>query len=142
MYVQYEDLQIQFGEAEMLALCDDGTGQVDQDRLLSAIVQACSEADSYLGKRYKLPVEPIPGVLKCLVGDIVRYRLTSAEALETDIIVKRYQQAILWLASVAQGDVVLPVPTVSEDECMVSIDAGSRVWRVVRMSSEEQASLE
>ena len=130
MYIQPEDLQLQFGEAEMNALCDDGSGQMDIARLTQAIAQACSEADSYLGKSYMLPITPVPAILRCIIGDIVRYRLTSAGALETDLIVKRYQQAVGWLTNVAQGIIVLPVPTVNESENMVVIDAGERVWGV------------
>ncbi len=128
MYIQPEDLWLQFGEAEMHALCDDGSGQIDTKRLEEAIVQACSEADAYLGRRYVLPITQVPAILRCVLGDIVRYRLTSAGALETELIVKRYQQAVNWLASVAQGAIVLPIPTVNEDESMVMIDAGERVW--------------
>lgn len=121
---------MQFGEAEMLALCDDGTGVIDEARLTEAIEQSCSEVDSYLGKRYLLPVDPVPPVLRCVVCDIVRYRLTGAEALETSLIVQRYQQAVLWLKGVAQGTIVLPLPTVNDDERTVTIDAGKRVWKV------------
>lgn len=131
MYVQYKDLQIQFGEAEMLALCGDEDGNIDMPRLTEVINQTSSEADSYLGKRYVVPVEPVPPVLRFIVGDMVRYRLTSAEALETSLIVQRYQQAIVWLTKVSQGEIVLPLPTtVNSEEQMVIIDAGTRLWRV------------
>ena len=130
MYVQYKDLQTQFGEAEMLALCGDEDGNIDMPRLTEVINQASSEADSYLGKRYIVPVEPVPPVLRFIVGDMVRYRLTSAEALETSLIVQRYQQAIAWLIKVSQGEIVLPLPTVNSEEQMVVIDAGTRLWKV------------
>ncbi|OMQ01696.1 hypothetical protein BW722_06870 [Lawsonia intracellularis] len=131
MYVQYKDLQTQFGEAEMLALCGDEDGNIDMPRLTEVINQTSSEADSYLGKRYVVPVEPVPPVLRFIVGDMVRYRLTSAEALETSLIVQRYQQAIVWLTKVSQGEIVLPLPTtVNSEEQMVIIDAGTRLWRV------------
>lgn len=136
MYVVYKDLQTQFGEAEMLALCDDGTGAIDEERLSDAIEQACSEADSYLGKRYALPIEPVPPIVRCVVCDIVRYRLTSAEALETSLIVQRYQQAVLWLRGVAQGTIVLPLPTVNDDERTVDIDVGKRVWKINGLSNK------
>lgn len=130
MYVQYKDLQTQFGEAEMLALCGDEDGNIDMPRLTEVINQASSEADSYLGKRYVVPVESVPPVLRFIVGDMVRYRLTCAEALETSLIIQRYQQAIAWLTKVSQGEIVLPLPTVNSEEQMVIIDAGARIWKV------------
>lgn len=129
MYIQYKDLQTQFGEAEMLALCGDEDNQIDMPRLIEVIVQACSEVDSYLGKRYVVPIDLVPAVLRYIVGDMVRYRLTSAQALETSLIVQRYQQAVAWLTKVAQGDIVLPLPTANTDEQLVVIDAGIRVWK-------------
>lgn len=130
MYVQYKDLQTQFGEAEMLALCGDEDGNIDIPRLTEVINQASSEADSYLGKRYVVPVESVPPVLRFIIGDMVRYRLTCAEALETSLIIQRYQQAIAWLTKVSQGEIVLPLPTVNSEDQMVIIDAGARVWKV------------
>lgn len=130
MYIQYKDLQTQLGGAEMLALCGDEDVNIDMPRLTEVINQTSSEAGSYLGKRYIVPVEPVPPVLRFIAGDMVRYRLTSAEALETLLIVQRYQQAIAWLTKVFQGEIVLPLPTVNNEEQIVVIDAGTRIWKV------------
>jgi len=103
-----------FTEREVIALTDQaGSGEVDEAQLGAAIVQAGTEIDSYLGRRYALPLAvggmPLATAPELLVGiccDIARYRLTSTEVQETEPIRRRYQDALKALKMLADGDLV------------------------------------
>lgn len=110
MYATLDDLTATFGEDELLAIADrDNTGAVDAGLVEAALVRAASEADSYLSRRYPVPVGPtVPPALVAAVCDIARYRLTGGPASETDPILERYRQAVKWLERVAEGKADLP----------------------------------
>ncbi|MGC4076284.1 MAG: DUF1320 domain-containing protein [Rubrivivax sp.] len=104
-----------FTERECIALSDRaGTGVVDEAQLLAGGLQPASdEIDSYLGRRYALPLAvggvPMstpPLVLVGLCCDIARYRLTGTEVQETEAIRHRYQDAIAMLKLLADGKTV------------------------------------
>ncbi len=110
MYATLDDMTAAFGTDELLAIADpDNTGAVDASRVEAALARAASEADSYLARRYAVPVAaPAPPVLVAAVCDIARYRLTGGPASETDPILERYRQAVQWLTRIADGKADLP----------------------------------
>ncbi|GAB6035820.1 DUF1320 domain-containing protein [Fundidesulfovibrio butyratiphilus] len=109
MYATVDDLLAAFGEDEVVALTDrENTGQVDQAVALSALARASSEADSYLSARYRLPLAVVDQALTDAVCQIARYRLTGAQANETDPVQQRYDRAIKWLERIASGKAGLP----------------------------------
>ena len=109
MYASLQDLLDAFGEGEVVSLTDrENTGSVVESIADDAIARACSEADSYLSARYRVPVAPVDKALTDAVCQIARYRLTGAEATETDPIQQRYDRAIKWLERIARGDINLP----------------------------------
>ncbi len=110
MYATLDDMTAAFGEDELLALTDrDNTGEMGTTLAGEALARASSEADSYLARRYAVPIAaPVPPVLVAAVCDIARYRLTGGPASETDPILERYRQAVKWLERVADGKADLP----------------------------------
>ncbi|EFL52023.1 protein of unknown function DUF1320 [Solidesulfovibrio fructosivorans JJ]] len=110
MYASLDDMTAAFGTDELLAITDrDNTGAVDAALAENALARAASEADSYLARRYAVPVaDPVPPVLTAAVCDIARYRLTGGLASETDTILERYRQALEWLTRVAEDKADLP----------------------------------
>lgn len=110
MYATLDDMTAAFGADELLAITDrDNAGEVDAALVEAALARASSESDSYLARRYAVPVaEPVPPVLTAAVCDIARYRLTGGPASETDPILERYRQAVKWLERVAAGSADLP----------------------------------
>ncbi|OLN30442.1 Mu-like prophage protein GP36 [Desulfovibrio sp. DV] len=109
MYATLDDMTAVFGLDELVAITDrDHTDAVDAGLAEAALTRASSEADSYLARRYAVPVSPVPPVLTAAVCDIARYRLTGGPASETDPILERYRQAIKWLERVADGKADLP----------------------------------
>lgn len=73
----------------------------------SAITDADAEINGYLSKRYKLPFEDPPGVLKKFSKDIAAYNLVSRIGIDEQdrdkTYLTRYNAAIKFLTLVAEG---------------------------------------
>ena len=128
----------QFGEREASALAcrtvpeSDGE-EIDEELIGRALEAASSEADSYLAVRYRVPVNPEPHMLHIVVNDIARYRLTGADRLETDPVVRRYEEAIRWLTNASRGVVDITGQDGDgdgepDDGAGVMIEPGRREW--------------
>lgn len=138
MYATVEQLVALFGERTVRDLScrgevaddvGDPGGTLDRAVLEEAIRGASSEVDSYLGLSRAVPLpEPIPPVVTAVTADIVRYRLTSGDLEEDDVIVRRYARAIDWLREAARGGVRLPGEAGVEPVGGVDIDPGTRPW--------------
>lgn len=83
----------------------DGLDDVTIDRALD---WASRLADSYLRKRYELPLVSWSDDLKTCVGDLAAFRLLSHRGFRpgsgnNEIIVRRYDDAIAWLKDISRG---------------------------------------
>jgi phage gp36-like protein len=108
-YVSKDSLIKQFGEKELIQLTDRSrTGSVDDAVLNVSIANACSEADSYIGAVYSLPLPAVPEVLVKMAGDITRFHLYNQQASEE--VQNRYDRAVAWLKDLARGVVKLIFP--------------------------------
>lgn len=106
-YITLQDLIDRYGEVVMLGVADrDSDGEYDTDAVDRAITDASETIDSYLAKRYALPLPSIPAPLKRICGDIVLY-LLSSDGTVTDEKRKRYEDAINFLKALAKGDASL-----------------------------------
>jgi phage gp36-like protein len=122
-YATPQDLIDRLGLREATAISDrNGTGLPDTAVLTTALAEAEVEVNSYLGRRYLLPLTSadtnqvvVPSLLKRVVIDIARYRQTGTEIMETDSIRNRYKDAIRLLEQIAEGKVsvgnLLPAPS-------------------------------
>tara|TARA_R110001583_G_scaffold63498_2_gene185820 strand:- start:1417 stop:1821 length:405 start_codon:yes stop_codon:yes gene_type:complete len=126
-YITLEDLTARFSVHEILALADDGTGEIDDAEVARAIEDASGEIDSYVaGGGYTVPLAPVPKIVQSYACDIARYRLYDDAA--TEQVTKRYDDAIKFLRAVAKGDVKLGIgapaaPSVGD----VQFSSGRRV---------------
>lgn len=113
-YIDKSTMVLLFGSPELIQLTDrDGSNGAIVDAVLNqAMTNAESEADSYLGAAYALPLPSVPDVLKSMVGDIARYRLWDKEASEE--VLRRYERAIAWFRDVSKGVVSLGIPITDE----------------------------
>lgn len=128
-YITQQQLVERFGEAELIQLTDrDGSaGAIVTSVLDSAIEDAGSEVDAYVGVRYDLPLATVPVSLVRVVSDIVRYRLYDEAA--TEQVRKRYEDAIKFLVGVAKGGITigeLPEELASSGD--VRMESGGRVF--------------
>lgn len=107
-YASYSILVGQFGEAEIIRSSDrDQDGAADAGVIAQALTDADGEIDSYIGVVYKLPLNPVPGVVVTYAGVIALYRMSLQTGVLTEEKRQRYEDAIRWLRDVAKGSAVL-----------------------------------
>ncbi|MDP3652422.1 MAG: DUF1320 domain-containing protein [Rhodoferax sp.] len=105
-YATQSDLVDRFGEAELAQRTNRVDGlTIDTAVLGRALADADAEIDSYLTKRYALPLASTPLVLTRLACDITRYRLFDDGTPET--VRLRYEDAVSLLRRFSSGDVQL-----------------------------------
>ena len=134
MYAAPADMLRRFGARELIALANSSgervdastletvlaggdTASLDADEVAAAraIEQTISEAlvtaestiESYVSRRYALPLDPLPAMLEQVACDIARYEIATDRPTET--ISQRYDRRIAWLKSVAKGEVSIGV---------------------------------
>ncbi|MCH8853744.1 MAG: DUF1320 domain-containing protein [Planctomycetes bacterium] len=113
-YVTNNDIEERLGTAAYIQLTDDtGSGSADIDKVDEARLGAEGEVNSYLGRRYAVPIDltahaEVADVLKSFVLDLVEYRLHSRRPPVPSAVSSKRNQAIAWLDRVARADVVLP----------------------------------
>lgn len=106
-------------EVLLAVLNGEATGGFDPDEVATAqevvaviegaISDANEEADGYLSRRFpgKLPLDPVPGMLRRLVANIARYNLH--DQAPTDEIRNRRKDSVATLDKIAEGKVNLGV---------------------------------
>lgn len=131
-YAAQADMVSRFGSTEVIALTDrDRTGEIDADLLAGALEDASAEMDTYLAGRYRLPLTNVPRFLAGLCCDIARYRLSGAEARDTEEVRTRFRDAIAFLKLAADGKVTLgvdPAGSTVQPGTTISFNLGSRIF--------------
>ncbi len=113
-YITNNDIELRLGTARYVQLSDDtGSGTADANVVAEARDGAQAEVDSYLARRYAVPIDltthlNVSPLLKSITLDLVEYRLHARRReIPDDVVVKR-TAAVVWLQRVAKGDVSLP----------------------------------
>ena len=113
-YVTNSDIELRLGQAVYVQLTDDdGNGTADAAVVDEARLAAEGEVNSYLARRFAVPVDvtthaDLAAVLKSVTLDAVEYRLRVRRPPVSSDGTRRYLQAIEWLEGVAQGIISLP----------------------------------
>jgi phage gp36-like protein len=103
LYCSLQGLIDRFSEQELIQLTDrDSLGVINEDVLNRAIEDASTEMDAYLS-RFNYSVDTLPMSLKPLACNIARYYLY--DDAPTDVVVKRYDNAIKFLKAVHAGQI-------------------------------------
>jgi phage gp36-like protein len=98
-----------YTEIETVRLTDAArTGQVDDEKLSTAIADMTEEANAYLAGRYVLPIVTPPELLKGIVADLTRERLHGTKAGAE--ITRRADRARKLLSDIAAGRASIPAP--------------------------------
>jgi len=125
-YCVKADMVSRFSEIEMVQLTDqDNLGIIDDTVLDLAINDASAEIDSYLGN-YTLPLVTVPLSLVRIACDIARYYLYDDMVPADGVVLKRYEDALRFLRSVAKGDISLGVD--NEGNSPETMTSGGRVF--------------
>ncbi|WFE92301.1 DUF1320 domain-containing protein [Roseibium porphyridii] len=109
-YVTQQDLIDRFGDRELIQLTDRTNlpaATIDATVVAAKISDAEAMADSYMAKRYKLPLNPVPDVLIPIVANMARYYLYGERAETESAVTRNYKNALGWLKDVANGTVQL-----------------------------------
>lgn len=109
-YCTQSDIEEKIELAELIAITDeDDTGLVDTDKVVRAIADADAEIDAYCGKRYKVPMEPVPAMLRKVSVAISIYNLFQGHSGAPEDREQDYKNAIAFLDRLAAGKVSLGV---------------------------------
>ncbi|MGE4442120.1 MAG: gp436 family protein [Desulfomicrobium sp.] len=103
-YSTMTDILDQIEAADLLDLTDDeNLGQVSEPRVLKAIADADAEINGYCGKRYRVPFDPVPELIRKFSVDIAIYNIFARRAGAPEDRRNRYKDAIAFLRLVAAG---------------------------------------
>lgn len=113
-YASNADVLSRIGNRLYVQLTDDaGNAAADEAKVTDARLGAEAEVNSYLGRRYRVPVDvttdaDIAVCLKSLTLDLVEFRLHARRPpVPQDVRLKR-EAAIKWLQQIASGAALLP----------------------------------
>jgi len=113
-YITNADIEERLGSVAYVQLADDdGNGVADVGVVDEARLGAEGEVNSYLGRRYSVPVSltthpDLADVLASFTLDLAEYRLRARRPPVPDDARRRRDQAIEWLTRVAEGRIELP----------------------------------
>ena len=95
---------------------DRDTDQLNDTAIEQALEQADEEIDSFIGRRYVLPLPTVPGMLNKVAMTIAFYWLSDRDQQATDLVEKRYEMALTTLREIANGKRELGLLTVDTPE--------------------------
>lgn len=113
MYATPDDILTRYGDTGALLGGYDEAGTPDRARLSQALDEASSEIDMALRGRYRLPIEPVPSVLRRIAVDLAVDGLPRDGLTECDLYERRAKAARELLRALARGEVELGVAPVS-----------------------------
>ncbi len=121
-YCTQTDLETRFGADEMLELTDrDADGVADTGVLDMAIADAGNTIDTYVSKRYDLPLASTPARLTKIACDLVRYALHKEDPPTR--VEAAYKDAMASLRDIGAGRALLDIagtePTGAQDDVIV-----------------------
>ncbi len=107
-YATIADMELAFGVQFVLKLSDRDNLKARNDAALNSVLtKASSLANSYIDKKYSIPLITPPDFLVSAVVDIAVYMQSRDRATGTDEMRKRYEDGIKLLEKIAKGDVTL-----------------------------------
>lgn len=116
-YATVDDMVLRFGQAEMIrATTPDGAEAVAvvPEAIEVALADASELIDSYLRKRYRVPLVTPPAVINRACCMLARYDLgMGGERSIAEQVAKDREETITWLARISRGDVVLGMEEVT-----------------------------
>lgn len=110
MYANKAEMILEYGEKELIELTDRAeilTGAIVDEVLDQALTGASAVIDSYVSRRYKLPLTTTPIVLRDHCMSIAWYKLHRGRHREEDR--KAYEDAMAYLGQLSSGAAVLDV---------------------------------
>jgi len=98
------------------------------EALVTALADASATIDTYLAKRFNVPVESPPRSLVNICVDLACYGLARDDTVNSEDLRKRYDDAMATLKDIAKGTIDLPgLTTDPEDNNSATPDGGAVV---------------
>ncbi|CAI0789727.1 gp436 family protein [Serratia ficaria] len=114
-YATREDLLTADASFVWNVAMDPETQQLDEARIVQALDDTDEEINSWLSRRYKLPLETaVPRLLQRVAVSIAFYWLADSDNQVTELVQKRYDEAVNTLKGVANGQRDLGLPTADQ----------------------------
>lgn len=114
-YATREDLMVADGDYVWNNAIKKGTDQLDEAAISQALEDTDEEINSLLSRRYKLPLETaVPRILIRVAVSIAFYWLADRDNQATELVRKRYEDAIKTLKEIASGQRDLGLPTLEQ----------------------------
>ncbi|CAM4094446.1 gp436 family protein [Acinetobacter pragensis] len=110
MYATVEAMKRKFGETLLIRLTDTEKpyqGVINMEKLDSAMQEANSEIDAYVGSRYPLPLQVIPPFLVNIGCNLARYYSVTGDLSDNDPIKNRFESSIKTLTKISKGELTL-----------------------------------
>ncbi len=113
-YITNADIEERLGADTYVQLADDdGDGIADVGVVDEARLGAEGEIDSYLARRYQVPIDvatfpELGGLLASVTLDLVENRLRARRPPVPEATVAKWEATITWLTRVAGGEIALP----------------------------------
>ena len=113
-YITNADIEERVGSATYVQLTDDdGDGIADVGVVEEARLGAEGEVNSYLVRRYEVPIDlsthsELAGMLASIALDLAELRLRSRRPPVPEAALRRRDQAVEWMTRVAEGAIDLP----------------------------------
>lgn len=107
-YAAIADMERARGTEHVRSLSDkDNTGTRVDAALNEALARASSLADSYIDKKYEVPLGNPPDYLIAAVIDIAEYQLAPDSMIGTENMRTRYEDALKLFKEIGKGNVTL-----------------------------------
>ncbi|WP_432772564.1 gp436 family protein [Vibrio parahaemolyticus] len=91
---------------------DRDTNTLNDTWINQALDQANEEIDSFLGRRYVLPLPTVPGILNKIAIIIAFYWLADRDQQATNLLEERYKMQLETLREISNGKRELGLPTI------------------------------
>ncbi|HCG7934328.1 TPA: DUF1320 domain-containing protein [Vibrio parahaemolyticus] len=91
---------------------DRDTNTLNDTWINQALDQADEEIDSFLGRRYVLPLPTVPGILNKIAIIIAFYWLADRDQQATNLLEERYKMQLETLREISNGKRELGLPTI------------------------------
>lgn len=116
-YATVQDLIARYGQVELIRLTtpdDQEMDGVNADVANAALDDASAEIDTYVGRRYRVPMDVAPAIILARCCAIARYRLsTGGQKNPTEEMRRQYDDAIAFLRDISLGKAVLELDEVA-----------------------------
>ena len=115
-YASQTDITALYGTQSLVVADHARTGVPDAAAIARALEMASGEIDTYLARRYALPLPVTPAHLVQLCVDIALYRLALSADVASEEHRRRYEDALGVLTKIADGRAALVLPAAAPAE--------------------------